>query len=178
MDLNNLYILARSGGQKEEQNLFQEISARFLLIAQYRIGDLHTAEDIVQDTIIDIMKKYKGLDLSDRFAAWSQKILKLNILNYLRNTGRHQRILRQLSSSEKAVSESGTESGLQRKVRDCLRKVANVNLRYARILNLIYLGFEVQEICSKMNISRNNAYSILFRARSMLRLCLDTGEIE
>lgn len=178
MDLNNLYILALRGGQKEEQNLFQEISARFLLIAQYRLGDLHTAEDIVQDTLIDIMRKYKSLDLSGKFAAWSQKILKLNILNHLRNTGRHQRILRQLSSSEKAVSESGSESGLQRKVRDCLRKVAHVNSRYARILNLIYLGFEVREICSKLNIRRNNAYSILFRARSMLRLCLDTGEIE
>ncbi len=178
MDLNDLYDFACSGGKNEEQKLFREISARFTLIAQYRLGDIQAAEDIVQDTVMDIMKKYKDLNLSDRFTVWSQKVLKLNILNYLRNTGRRRDKIQQLAEEKNANDASEIEPSFQRKVRDCFKKVNHINSRHARILNFVYLGFSMDEICDKLDITRNNAYSILSRARSMLRLCLETGDIK
>ncbi|MCP4703685.1 MAG: hypothetical protein GY865_03665, partial [candidate division Zixibacteria bacterium] len=51
------------------------------------------------------------------------------------------------------------------------------NRRHARILNLHFLGYTTEEICSRLEITKTNMYSLLSRARSMLELCLNKGSL-
>jgi DNA-directed RNA polymerase specialized sigma24 family protein len=60
---------------------------------------------------------------------------------------------------------------------DCLRKICAGNNRYARILNFFYQGFNTEEVCRKLKISAGNAYVMLGRARSLLKTCLEMGDI-
>jgi DNA-directed RNA polymerase specialized sigma24 family protein len=41
-----------------------------------------------------------------------------------------------------------------------------------------YQGYNTEEICEKMGLSRNGIYILLSRARKMLENCLKTGEIK
>jgi DNA-directed RNA polymerase specialized sigma24 family protein len=47
-----------------------------------------------------------------------------------------------------------------------------VNPRYARVLNLIHLGYNTEEICRRMKLTRSNLYSIVSRARALLSDCV------
>ncbi len=76
------------------------------------------------------------------------------------------------------VGISRADESLERQLLDCLKKLYAVNHRHARILNLHYLGFTVAEICQRLEVTRNNLYSLLFRARTKLADCLETGEVE
>jgi DNA-directed RNA polymerase specialized sigma24 family protein len=55
---------------------------------------------------------------------------------------------------------------------DCFRKICRSNNRHARVLNLHYQGFTTVEICRRLDISENNLYVLLSRARRALELCL------
>jgi hypothetical protein len=63
-------------------------------------------------------------------------------------------------------------------LRECLKQVGRANIRYARILNFIYQGQDFDYICQRLTMTRNNAYSVLSRARTMLMKCVDKGIID
>ena len=73
---------------------------------------------------------------------------------------------------------SATDPSFKRRLLDCLKKVNQTNTRHARILNLHYQGYTVTDICGKFKITRNNVYIILSRARLMLKVCLEKGDVE
>ena len=68
------------------------------------------------------------------------------------------------------------EPGLKMHLLDCLNKVGRTSRRYARILNLHHLGFTREEICDRLDLTRNQSYAVMSRARAMLRDCLEKGE--
>jgi DNA-directed RNA polymerase specialized sigma24 family protein len=84
----------------------------------------------------------------------------------------------QLIRQEQGTSVSSEMSRLEPRLLDCLRKLHAVNKRHARLVNLCYQGYSVDEICRKMNLTRTNLYTILSRARTALQVCLDEGDID
>ena len=65
---------------------------------------------------------------------------------------------------------------LERQLLDCLRALNRSNGRHARILNLHYQGYSVEEICRRLSLTRTNFYTILSRARTILLACLEKGD--
>ena len=59
----------------------------------------------------------------------------------------------------------------------CLERVGQSNRRYARILNLYYQGYTTDEVCLRLGINANHSYVALWRARSLLEICLEKGDI-
>ena len=125
-----------------------------------------------------VFSKYKEIEQIDNIAAWAHKIMNNKILNYFRAKALHGRKLDEVREGISKNEPNYQETPLENQLLDCLKKIGQTNLRHARILNLHYQGFTVQEICSKLDLSRNNLYSILSRARSMLEYCLDKGKIK
>jgi len=66
---------------------------------------------------------------------------------------------------------------LKKKLLDCLNKINDANTRHARVLNLHYQGFIVREICEKLKLTRNGVYILLSRSRTMLKNCLERGDV-
>jgi RNA polymerase sigma-70 factor (ECF subfamily) len=179
MSINSLYELIRNGDIAAEKQLFEEMTARFRYFVYPRIRDSMDAEEIVQEALVTISKEYKTLEIESSFIAWSYKVLDNRILGYIQSKRRQAKNIDRLKANMESSRSSDAESPgeLNMKLLDCLKKIANANMRYARILNFNYQGYSSNEICGKLNITTSNLYSILSRARSMMRRCLDSGDI-
>jgi RNA polymerase sigma-70 factor (ECF subfamily) len=174
--LNELYNLAREGDQAAEEPLFHGLSERFGLFVQHRVRSKQDAEEIVQDTLMAIARKYKKVGLITNFTAWAYKALENNLLYYYRTKQSRAEKVKQMAANPEMSFTPAPE--LRHQLLECLKKMNRINTRYARILNLHYQGYAVKEICQKLKITENNVYIILSRARSMLKSCLEKGDIE
>lgn len=177
MSINTLYNRVRDGEPGAEDRLFERLTDSFRLFVRQRVWSDEDVEDIVQESLIAIAGKYRGIEFETSFAAWAYKVLENKTLDYYRKKQCRESKFAQIASDESSVAEK-PNPGLRRKLLDCLRKINGANGRYARILNLQYQGYSTDEVCERMDLTRNSLYILLSRARSMLKLCLQKGDIE
>lgn len=170
MDLYKLFLRALNGDQDAEAQMVAHLRARFTLIAKRRVGQAD-AEDVAHDACLTILDKFKELDSDTRFEAWAYQILRNKIGNHFRRDRVRQRL--RSGGSEVDVAAAGVvDPDTRLTLVRCLRKLIEVNPRYARVLNLIHLGYNTEEICRRMKLTRSNLYSIVSRARALLSDCV------
>lgn len=179
-EIDNLYLLARDGDQKAEEQVFSRLSARFQLFIRRRISDAQDREEVVQDALMAVCKDYKNVTFRSSFAAWAYKVLENRLFYYYQTKKSRSARARKLAEMEQvsASSPEDEEIDLKQRLLNCLRGICKSNPRYARILNLHYLGYGSDEICERLSLTHSNYYSILSRARSLLEYCLGKGETE
>ncbi|MCK5125729.1 MAG: RNA polymerase sigma factor [candidate division Zixibacteria bacterium] len=177
MTINELYTDTIAGDPRAERRLFEQLTVSFRLFAQRRIGNSPDAEEIVQDALMIINDKYRDLRVDSSFSAWAYRVVSNKILDYTKTKKLHTQKLDQYSSERPVSVSFQPDSELLAKLKDCFGKIHGKHDKHARILNLHYQGFLVDEICLKMNISKNNLYVMLSRARKMLEICLEKGDI-
>ncbi|MEE8576462.1 MAG: RNA polymerase sigma factor [candidate division Zixibacteria bacterium] len=178
-DINELYQQFKDGQKQVEAALFEALSARFYLFVRQRIRNKEDAEEIVQKALLAINSELSGLEVQVSFAAWAYKVLDNRIKAYLKTVSRSKITtdLETESDRYEAMSTERFDPELKRLLLLCLEKLGKVNRRYARTLNLKTQGFTTEEICTKLEITASNFYSLLFRARAMLAGCLHDGEV-
>jgi RNA polymerase sigma factor (sigma-70 family) len=176
--LNYLYEMARSGNPDSERGLFECLSARFRLFARHRIWNETEADEVVQEALVTICREYKSLEVSHSFSAWAYKVLDNRLLNYLEAKRRRQNRTADEDSELDSIPGQTADFELRRQLLDCLKKIAAVNRRYSRALNLHAQGYGTDDICRRIDIGENTFYSMLHRGRALLQRCLDTGEIK
>lgn len=176
-NIDKLYLEARNGNKKAEEQLFEFLSARFRLFVQRKIWNQGDGEELIQEALMTIFDKYKDVEQIDNIAAWAHKVLNNKILNYFKTKALHEKKLGELEQKSIGNNPIVPDSTLELQLLDCLKKIGSINNRHARILNLHHHGYSVTEICEKLALTKSNLYSILSRARSMLELCLEKGDV-
>jgi len=174
--LNELYKLARTGDCEAEQSLFRDLTVRFLAFTKLRVREKEEAEDIVQDALSVICSRYATMDFAGSFTAWSYEVLKNHIRNHMSKQSRRRRLDRRNPRDEVQPATWRPDVLLESRLIECLRRICATNARYARVLNLSHQGYSMDEICSRLGITKNNSYVLLSRARSMLERCLQDSE--
>ena len=177
MDIDKSYLAARNGDKKAEEQLFQCLTARFRLFVKRKIWNQGDGEELMQEALMTVFDKYKDIEQIDNIAAWAHKVLNNKILNYFKTKALHESKLSELERQTISNKPVIPDSTLELQLLDCLKKIGSINTRHARILNLHHHGYSVEEICGKLDFTRNNLYSVLSRARSMLELCLEKGDL-
>lgn len=177
MTINDLYEKARDGGKPDEDRLFGVLSVRFLLFACQRVCNEEDAKEIVQDSLTKIAGQYRGIDFQVSFSAWAYKVLINELRNFVRKKVRRGDAVEVSDQPADSVGSWEPDPDLEPQLVDCVRKLVKRNVRYARILNLRYQGYDADAICARLGVSANNFYVILSRARAMLRECLEKGEV-
>ncbi len=178
MNINQYYLDAINGGLKEENELFQKLFEIFRAIAYQSIRNKEDADDVAQSSLMRVAGKYKNMAFDLSFSAYAYKILTNSIAGYFQKLKRTNELSDPRRPEEIMGVGWSSEPIFEQKLLDCLKNIYGANLRYARILCLKYQGFHVNEICQRLNISANNLYIILSRARSMLKKCLEeTGAL-
>ena len=176
--IESLFQDALTGEKSAEEALFKALSARFLLIAQKRVWDGQDAQEISQDALMTVFSKYREAETPAGYTAWAYKVLSNKILHYFRTNARHNERM-QVTDKIELYSASWTPDPiLEPKLKECMQKILETNPRYARILANCYVGYSAEEICESLDLTKSNFYSILSRARSMLKLCLNKGDIK
>ncbi len=166
--MNELRLRALNGDLVAENELFSLLRVRFVLLAKRRVGE-RDAEDIAQDACVTIAEKFRSLSPDTNFAAWAFQVLRNKIGNRLQLRGR-----RDETDVEQCPDLAGPSSSaeLEQSVMECLRRVYQVNPSYARAINLVHLGYSVEDICRLLKVTRGNLYVLLSRGRTQLRKCL------
>ena len=176
-NINELFKEAYRGNKEAEKELFLNLTVRFKVITRLRVSNSEDAKDIIQDVLTVVSRKYKGLTEDVNFVAWAHQVLKFQIMKYYKKVSTDNR--RSKNLADEVISSTGWEPNpmLRDKLIHCLRKINKKNSLYARILNMHFQGYVTEEICQKLKIKSNYCYVILLRARSMIELCLEKGEV-
>ena len=178
MNLNDLYNSARSGQSTAEENLFRNLSVRLRVIANHKIWDENDAEDVAQEALAYIAREYREIEIRTSFAAWAAKVLDNRVLSYIKAKRAQKERVEALPDTDQHAAIPECDAELKVTLLDCLKKIAQANPRYARIINLHYQGYTTDEVCGRLNMTPNNSYVALSRARSMLTECLEKGGVE
>lgn len=178
LDINSLENIARQGDHAAEEKLFQHLSESFQLFVRQKIWSKQDSEEIVQEALATIAQKHKSVGFETSFAAWAYRVLQNKINDYYRAKRRRES---RFEYSLETGSSAGTwnpDPELKRRLLDCLKQVSLANIRHAEILHLHYIGYAIVDICETLGLTRNAAYILLSRARTMLKSCLEKGMVE
>jgi len=173
--MDNLVEKAKAGDKKAEKEIFDYLFVRFKYLAKRRVGE-NDCDDLAQEACMTVLEKYKMEKFEISFLAWAFGILKNKIGNYYQTIKR--RSDRELSLDD-SIPASGTDQSpeLTRIILQCLKKMVGSFNRYARALNLAYQGYTTENICERLGITPNNYYVVLNRGRSLLKTCIEEGEL-
>lgn len=176
-NLTTLFESALGGDKPAETELFAHLGARFRLFVKRRLWAQDDWEDVVQEALTTVCQKYTEVEPADRFAGWAYQVLKNKLMNYLQAKSRRDALVTRLPENPAIPVDEGSDHATKRQLLKCLRQIWQVNIRYARILNLHHLGYSTEDVCRKLGLRPEIYYSVLSRARGKLRQCLEKGSL-
>ena len=172
MNINELHSQVSSGGPRAEKQLFEKLTVSFSVLVRHRIREEADILEIVQDALTVVASKYKEMEFTTSFSAWSYKILEHVLLRYYRAKGYREKLFVRTDEMDTVAGNYEPDPALKAKLLECLKQLGRTRLRHARILTLHFQGFSVEEISSRLGVSSNNFYVMLSRARGLLQGCL------
>ena len=155
--------------------------------AMRRVGDRHVAEELLQEAFLAALKAKDNFRGESSVRTWLIGILRLKIIDYFRQRARQRQ--RDKDASPEADPSQQREHRLRSwscnpertfenkefwsTLDDCLRKLP-------KTLAAAYMLKELDqcsshEICDLLNISSTNLSVRIYRARALLRDCLDAN---
>lgn len=177
MDLDTLCKKALANDKAAEKELFRILTARFHYFVRRKVWNEADCEEIVQTALAVVLRHFRTIEFKVSFAAWAQRIIGSKVTDYYRTEGTRKGVYSQTPEPDAFSPPEDPHHNLRMKLLECLRIVNAANRRHARILVLKYQGFQIDEICQRLQIGKANAYSALSRARSMLAQCLEKGTV-
>ena len=169
-------------------DLYGDYLYRFALA---RINDPTLAEDLVQETFLAALKSRRNFEMRSAAKTWLTAILKHKIVDCIRKRQR-ERIIDNEEALDRNLEAFFSEDGNwkihppkwennpvkhyeQKEFLDILFDcLSGIPQRIARIFMLREMeGLTTDEICKVMEISATNCWTMLYRARTALRSCLD-----
>lgn len=167
-----------------------------LRFARLQLRDAAAAEDAVQEALAAAFASRERFAGQAQLKTWVTAILRNKIVDQIRARARQPtQSLTRDDGSDAEVEALFTEKGYWRKEERpgdwgdpegalageqfwrifelCLEALPESTARVFTMREL--LGLETDEICTELQISENNCWVILHRARSRLRLCLENN---
>lgn len=162
-------------------------------IAITKVRDSSIAEDLVQETLVSAWKSRNSFEGRSSESTWLVGILRRRIADHFRSETRRRRLIESHQDDSQwhgeptdspfsiplspAISNEKFESSLEAKeflgvVQECLAQMP-VHLRQAFHLRLTYPELDVAELSQKLGITSNNLSVRLYRARLLMRYCVE-----
>lgn len=190
-----------SGAAANDQALDAELPAlrqRLLRHARFALHDHDLAEDLVQDTLITVLEQQGRRRGDASLSTWATAILKNKVADWYRAPGQRRRV--QLGENDERLGATvdalfdaqgayvdpvprwqQPENQLEQRqmmttLEGCLGRLPAQTGRVFMMRE--WVGFETSEICQRLGISAENCRTLLHRARTGLRNCMQHDWIE
>jgi len=175
-------------------DLYGDYLLRFALM---RVEGVSVAEDLVQEAFLAAIKSWKRFEGKSSVKTWLTGILKYKILDHYRKRGRETNFTELSSFYEKEEEQHFAiekhwaldgefspnqwkpeqwshvdQSEFMRQFLDCSEKLPK-KVKQVFIMREVD-GLESREIMERLEISQQNLWTILHRARMALRKCLES----
>lgn len=175
--------------------MHSEIAAQreyLLKVARMQLGNVEQAEDAVQETLLSALKNVAQFQGQAQLRTWLVSILKNKIMDIFRRNLRAPDSLDSLQEIageqvELLFDDSGhwvaplARFGNPDKILEnqqfknafalCMQKLPRKNAMAFALRE--QFGLNIEEICKELAISASNCSVMLFRARILLRACLE-----
>ena len=146
-------------------------------LAWHKIGDFHIAEDITQETFLQVYRDLATLREPDRFPGWLYVVTNHRCIAWFRKNRLHVRLVEGINMTMKgeaaysryvADEQAKTETEAQQKVVKQLLSKLQESER--TVMTLYYFGeMTCEEISKFLGVSANTIKSRLSRARQRLK---------
>jgi RNA polymerase sigma-70 factor, ECF subfamily len=148
----------------------QEVYAYVLTLVPH----VHDADDLFQDGMTVMWRKFDQFKPGTNFAAWAVQIMRYQILEYRRNAARGKRVLMEDSLFEQVMDHIPALQDEAAARIDALRKCqALLDDRAKRIIKMRYeRNTSIEEIASHLKVSRRHVYHVLGQINNVLLRCM------
>jgi len=164
--------------------------------AMGQVRSEHVAEEIVQETLVAAIGARSSFRGDSTVRTWLTGILRNKVTDHIRRRSRDRRMFEDdemrhqvsrffnqngywriaISRRHHAPDSPGERSEFWRIFRECAKKISP-NLADAFALRELN-GLETAEICDILGVSPTNLRTMLYRARLLLRKCLEKNWFE
>ena len=131
------------------------------------------ADDILQEAVIVMMKKFQGFDSKERFLKWALRVARFEVLNHVQKRGNHLPLFSPAvleAIEEEAAYEIQAQDSRREALQGCIRKLRE------RDQELLRLRYEVeattQSVAKTVGRSVDGVYKALNRIHHQLLLCV------
>lgn len=157
--------------------------------ARVRVSDAFMVEDLVQETFLSALKSKDNFKGNAKESTWLIAILRNKIVDHYRSMNSYKGTMRKNSLSTDAFiekynwdiigtyeKENATISGIYENE---LKGIIKDGFKYLTIqegkaMHLKMAGKSTQSICMALNVSKENFWVIIHRARKKLKRHIDT----
>ena len=177
--MNQLLDRARQGDKAAERQLFEFLLLRFRAFAKLKLNE-DVADDIAHDACLTILEKVRSGFTPDDFDHWAHGVLRNKIGNYYRHRDIQQRFEAGAGSTDQLPEDCRRQATplLRKNLLDCMRVLIKEFPVHARVLNLVYQGYDTVEISHRLKLKPGYVYSILSVGRRLLRECMREKELQ
>jgi len=196
ISLDEVCAKSLAGDDSAEALLFTSLRVRFTAIAKRRVHQDHI-EDIVQDALQTVLRKYKERAQTDGILVWSLTVLRNVIGNYYQARKRETERMVQVEDWQRVATSTTTEVISSQLETEQLawqleKAIASLATKYPRcgkiftgLLASLERGGSSREISQRAldfvcrehpDLTPNNFYVTLHRCRAHLRLVLAEQE--
>jgi len=142
----------------------------FLDFLVRRVGDIATAEDILQNFTVKVLRKGSGLEKSESVIAWLYSVLRTTLIDHHRQETTQRRLETDFSISE-SITNQVDDRDLHEAICGCFeRLLPTLKPDYSELLNRIDLQGAVPRVVAEdLGIDANTVRVRLHRARQALK---------
>ena len=152
------------------------VSAQFTLFSYIcaLVGDLHDAQDILQETNIKLCRELNSYDPSRPFLQWAKSVAYYEVLSYRTRKSRDRLILAEDSFFDLVAADA--ETAFDETDKDMAHLDTCLNKLTAFVRELVkaryFRGAAVHELARERQCSANAVSMLLFKARRNLAECI------
>jgi len=152
---------------RDYDRVFTLLEQRLTTVAKKRVPP-EMVQDIVQDTLLILLKKLPTLGSGRNVLPLAFSILRQLIGNYYQSESTVRKF-RAMNTDEPGISP-GEELEERIFIQQILEKCEQLNGNYAKVVKLVLAGYSTDEIIEKIGISsRQGLYNIIHRGRKLLK---------
>ncbi len=146
--------------------IWNQLSTRLGIFIRSRVADFAAAEDILQDTIVNIQKRLGQLRDAGKLESWVYQIARNAIMDHYRKSRDTVALPESLAAEPAPISDRERE-GLQAAFRGMIEALPQP---YREAIELTsFWGLSQQELADRFGISVSGAKSRVQRGRAMLK---------
>jgi RNA polymerase sigma-70 factor (ECF subfamily) len=147
------------------EQIWRDYHNGLLSFIRRRVGDGHTAEDLLQDVFVKIHSRLDTLSDEERIRSWVYRIAQNTIVDHYRVSKRHEPL------PDEIVEEPDESGEVWRELECCLRPmIEHLPERYRDALLLAeFEGLPLKEVAERLGLSLPGAKSRVQRGRAKFK---------
>lgn len=167
------YENTNSSNSKEFVSLLAANQRKLFAYIMSLVVNINDADDIMQETVQEMLKRFDRFELGTDFLAWATTIAYYRVLDF-RKHKKGEKLIFNDEIFDRLQNQAKTE--LQDMddylvyLRQCMQKLAKTDLG---LVNLKYVnGMAVKEIASRFGRTKQSVYRSIARIQDLLRHCI------